>query len=825
MTDDVLFELKNGFIHHWLVTQPIMAHSRLTRKNAGYKAILQHPPVEFGKFSILNSPLVWTRFTCKPDHLLDFTPGLAPHPGCQTLWAYTEIESPLEIEGQMHWFGYPQADLWINDRAIANPPSLRADSPWQETRGLKLSQGRNSILVRLTACDNARLPFAAAFRFDFPARIHIRLPVSPELDHDRSFMERAFEAATTDRYIYVEKDYLSVAWPAEYSERSILDVQVRQNPQRLFGMASGFQAEANKSLQMIQAYDVADGEYQLRLMPIFAQYSTLNMRIKRDIPIFFSKAKFHADAEDSLEKRADEFVRWAYQRVDDLWGQVAQMAAERWNLVNPDLIRLGIEKSETEPDSLTHLCLTGMFYRYARHPEFLPELLQKLSAALQKWDLSPRKPSPFPRSEGETLCQAVVEMLAGQAFAGEVFAKTGQTGAWHAQNGAARVRSWIAQCCQVGFKDWYDGDSIEKLIAGLTHVIDLSTDEDLSELAGVVLDKLFFSLAIHNFKGVSAAPRSGAAVPQVFGARFDPLSGISRLMWGQGAQTIHLAGTASLLCTAGYSMPQLFNQIALDDTPDVWMKEGQGEAPCEANLALYKTTNYMIASAQDYCPGKAGHAEHLWQATLSPDAVVFTTHPANFSLEKSHQPNFWCGNACLPRIVQWKNFLAAFYQLPADDLCGFTHAYFPEAAFDQVEIGSQWAFGHKGDSYIALFAPQGLERITSGDTAYRELRSYGNQQIWICLMGSLAENGSFADFINQSQKSAFQVQGLHLTGAWSNDVRISCGWQEALVINGNPQPLSNFPQFDTPYGFTAKGAQSMEIRFGADAIQLNFELI
>ena len=38
----------------------------------------------------------------------------------------------------------------------------------------------------------------------------------------------------------------------------------------------------------------------------------------------------------------------------------------------------------------------------------------------------------------------------------------------------------------------------------------------------------------------------------------------------------------------------------------------------------YKTPDYMLCSAQDWLPGELGYQQHIWQATLGPDAVVFS---------------------------------------------------------------------------------------------------------------------------------------------------------------------------------------------------------
>jgi len=44
------------------------------------------------------------------------------------------------------------------------------------------------------------------------------------------------------------------------------------------------------------------------------------------------------------------------------------------------------------------------------------------------------------------------------------------------------------------------------------------------------------------------------------------------------------------------------------------------------------------------------------------------------------------------------------------------------------------AFARKGDGYLALMASTGLEQVISGLDAYRELRSYGQDTVWLCIL-------------------------------------------------------------------------------------------
>jgi hypothetical protein len=237
----------------------------------------------------------------------------------------------------------------------------------------------------------------------------------------------------------------------------------------------------------------------------------------------------------------------------------------------------------------------------------------------------------------------------------------------------------------------------------------------------------------------------------------------------------------------------------------------------------YKTPDYMLCSAQDWHPGEAGYQQHIWQATLSPEVTVFTTHPPCAAEDNSHRPNYWHGNAILPRVAQWKDALTAVYNFPDDDWMGFTHAYFPAAAMDEYEIHDRWAFGRAGDGYIALAAANGLDSRKRGDNAWRDLRSPGTPNVWLCQMGRAALDGSFREFIEQVLTLPVGFDAAWVTWTTLRGDRIEFGWQAPFTLNGAPQPLEGFKHYDNPYCTCELGAPAMEITLGDQALILHFE--
>jgi hypothetical protein len=270
---------------------------------------------------------------------------------------------------------------------------------------------------------------------------------------------------------------------------------------------------------------------------------------------------------------------------------------------------------------------------------------------------------------------------------------------------------------------------------------------------------------------------------------------------------------------------------------------------------------------QDYRPGQAGIQQHVWQATFGPDAVVFVTHPPCLSEDNSHRPGFWHGNVILPRVAQWKDVLLAIHRLPADDWLGFTHAYFPAWSFDEYVLrdsipqtviaseakqspsggrelvsshstllamtterlqsgqeagGRTWAFARKGDGYLALTASCGLDFMTRGDNAYRELRSYGHHNIWLCHLGRAALDGDFAAFQDKMLTLAVSFDGLAVRCTTLRGETLSFGWEGPLLRNGQVEPITGFKHYDNPYCVADLPATEMDVRYGELTMRLKF---
>jgi hypothetical protein len=237
-----------------------------------------------------------------------------------------------------------------------------------------------------------------------------------------------------------------------------------------------------------------------------------------------------------------------------------------------------------------------------------------------------------------------------------------------------------------------------------------------------------------------------------------------------------------------------------------WQIEEHGEvvdrdidchAMTEVHVETYRTPDYMLSCAQDYRPGKPGYQQHVWQATLGPDAVIFTNHPG--ADDERSRPNYWAGNGILPRAAQHQNVLVCITHLPDTDAFPFTHAYFPTHAFDEVTERGGWIFGRKGEGYVALYSSHPGRWLPDGELPRVELQVDALDNVWICEMGRKADWGGFAAFVDAVSTSPLLSDGLALRYHSPSLGEVTFGWEGPLTVAGKEVPLRTDMRFDNPY--------------------------
>jgi hypothetical protein len=256
----------------------------------------------------------------------------------------------------------------------------------------------------------------------------------------------------------------------------------------------------------------------------------------------------------------------------------------------------------------------------------------------------------------------------------------------------------------------------------------------------------------------------------------------------------------------------------------------------EVNIYTYRTPDYMLSTAQDYRKGFGGDQQHIWQATLCPGAVCFTTHPAKIN---GASPNYWAGSGLLPRAAQYKNLTIAIYnirKIPALYVPirhFYTHAWLPKDKFDQVIEKSGWIFARKGEGYLALHSTQPffwnceeaadeeIEFRKSGEDFHREVIAPGKKNIWICQLGRRVDDGSFDEFVEQISSARLEFSGLTVLFNSPGNGLVEFGWECPLIVDGESVQLHDYPRYDNPYVGAEFDPRELHIRAGGAELRLN----
>ncbi len=249
----------------------------------------------------------------------------------------------------------------------------------------------------------------------------------------------------------------------------------------------------------------------------------------------------------------------------------------------------------------------------------------------------------------------------------------------------------------------------------------------------------------------------------------------------------------------------------------------------EVNIYTYRTPDYMLSSAQDYRKGCGGSQQHLWQATLAPDAVCFTTHPVKSGAKS---PAYWTGSGSLPRVAQVENVAIALYDISTrpglyvTHKLLFTHAWLPKDRFDEVQERDGWVFARHANAYLALWSQQPYHWQTeAGEDKDREIIAPGKRNIWICELGRHAVDGDFNRFIERISSAHLHTDGLRVSYDSPSQGRLEFSWRGDLRQDGRVVPLNDYPRYENPYCNAPFPGDDIRLQHNGEWLHLNWRTL
>ncbi|HZG65663.1 MAG TPA: hypothetical protein VEZ12_02910, partial [Herpetosiphonaceae bacterium] len=237
-------------------------------------------------------------------------------------------------------------------------------------------------------------------------------------------------------------------------------------------------------------------------------------------------------------------------------------------------------------------------------------LMKDTVLGFKYWVDEPGDTVMYMGSENHRLLFHVAEWMAGQLYPTEEFTNSRQRGLYHATKGRMYITEWLRQRGRFGFDEWHSNAYYPICIAPLLNVYDFAIYEDakLRDMAGSVLDYIFFNLAADSFQGVFGTTHGRSYGRYIKHPDMDGTAATCWLLFGTGSLAAGTSGMGPVSIASGkYLVPRILAEMATDESAVVASRVRQGILPGtarHANFCVYRTPDYMLSGLQDHRKGE-----------------------------------------------------------------------------------------------------------------------------------------------------------------------------------------------------------------------------
>jgi hypothetical protein len=408
----------------------------------------------------------------------------------------------------------------------------------------------------------------------------------------------------------------------------------------------------------------------------------------------------------------------------------------------------GIEACHDCADFALVPLLWGRIIYCERLPRALCDRIDAAALAYRYWMDEPGNDVQWYFSENHALLFHTAAYLAGRHLPDARFARSGRTGVDQSAAGLDRLRDWFDHFEAAEMAEFNSAPYFPIDLKGLTALFALAPDADIRERAQNAIARLVTIVANSAHQGRITGAQGRSYEHSLCATDTLELSGFARILWGKGGYGAHvncLAQVALCLRDHGLILPDLTDRACwAGDGAQEWMFwQGQGGF---ARLYHYKTSQTALGSAALYRWGDWGYQETLIHARIGqePKAQLWINHPGEMVQSGFGRPSFWGGSASVPRVQQYRDLAIVQFagEMPQP---GFTHCWFPTAAFDEWSVNGNRAAARSATGLVALRGSGPLVLQSTGGAANHELRLTGRDGMWIIRLGQGDDMSAFFD--------------------------------------------------------------------------------
>lgn len=788
----------------------------------------------------------WRYVSVEEDRAVDFSVfNFEPSRMQGWLYAGLKCEQTLTLEAELISIG--PARVWLDGRKIVHPVDFSYVEPIVTPFSLRLPAGVHDLYLHgdMIGWREARLALGLRFLTNPPLRT--RIPLG-----DHSVLQ-CLQAEKTLAYVQVRR-FAAVDRPSELylspdaPDPTTLRVETCAVPPFFVSLeAVKLPCEtAEYTLQPGESTDLAVSDQLIAAIAHLPEGHSLQVNIRPAgldrQPLSLNRHMWASSFPYSEQPygRYDDRRREALEHLAsiryDVLGSMAAVMLGQSNVIDSEAVRLACHYLEKRYDCADFfaLSLLALLYRYGDHPALQPadrERIEQTFRHFKFWLDEPGLDGMCYITENHQILFHVTAYLTGQRWPERIFVNSGYTGRQQMERARPRVENWILRRLRGGFSEWDSNTYLTMDVFAMLSLVEFARSVRLREVATALLHKTIFMIASQSYRGAHGSTHGRCYVEGLKTARADATSGLQRIAWGMGNFNGETHATALLALAQRYRVPELLQDIGADFPPLlVTHARSIGEyrpqfdihrGRWDVRTITRRTPDGMLSATIDYRPGQRGIQEHLWQAALGPEAVVFTNYPGNSQEHGNARPNFWAGSVRLPRIGMFDRTLVCLYPLEPAVGLGFAHAYFPCVSFDEYMIEGQWAFARRGSGYIALWADGEISLTESGQHAGQELRSRAGGRAWVCMVGSATEDRDWASFCTKIKHQSPAVNGHRIQSQTPAGDTLNFDWEGPMLVNGKPVDWENFPHYANLYTHVPFDSDQMVIRKDDHALSLD----
>jgi hypothetical protein len=466
----------------------------------------------------------------------------------------------------------------------------------------------------------------------------------------------------------------------------------------------------------------------------------------------------HADRQGASPATVEERIVEALDEVSnhaesDTVRALARLATGRGGPETDAMILGALPAIEDCHDCADFILVPLLWCRHRFADAIGAEVRERIDAAIlnyRYWMDEPGNDVQWYFSENHALLFHTAAYLAGHMFPQARFARSGRFGTEQSAVGLERVRAWLDHFEEWEMAEFNSAPYFPIDLKGLTALFALAPDADVRARAGTAIVRLLEIVARSAHHGVLTGAQGRSYEHTLRPARSLELSGVARLAWGKGfyGKRFHaLPQLALCLRDHGLERPLALAEIAdfqRDGAQEWCFAQGQNRI---AKLYHYKTRDYAMGSAAACRWNEWGYQETVLHLRLgdNPGAQVWINHPGEVIHSGYGRPSYWGGSGTLPRVHQYRGLAVVVFDCAAEQP-DFTHAWFPQSAFEIAHVAGNRAFAQGGDGLLLLKADKDFEPVERGPTAGNELRVPGRQATWIVRLGQAGDHASLDEF-------------------------------------------------------------------------------